>query len=48
VGDAAQSAGVGVERPVATVGMDLGVDQIEHELRAQAAGQLRDYGAAWV
>jgi nucleotide-binding universal stress UspA family protein len=27
--------------------MDPGLDQIEHELHAQAAGQLHDYGAAW-
>lgn len=39
--------GAAVEPPVATVGMEPGLDQIEQELRAQAAEQLNDCGAAW-
>ena len=43
----AQLPGAGVEPPVATVDMDPGLDQIDQELRAQAAGQLHGHGAAW-
>lgn len=39
--------GAGVEPPVASPEMDPGYVQIEQELRAQAAEQLRDRGAAW-
>ena len=39
--------GAGVEPPVAYPEMDPGYVQIEQELRAQAAEQLRDHGAAW-
>ena len=33
--------------PVAPAEMELGLDDIERELHAQAAEQLRDRGAAW-
>ena len=39
--------GAAVEPPVATVSMEPGLDQIEQEIHAQAAEQLRDRGAAW-
>jgi nucleotide-binding universal stress UspA family protein len=39
--------GAAVEPPVATVGMEPGLDQIEQDLRAQAAEQLCSRGAAW-
>ena len=35
------------DAPVDPVDMERGLDQIEQELRAQAAEQLRDSGAAW-
>jgi len=40
-------SGVVVEAPVAPPEMEPGFDEIEQELRGQAAGQLRDSGAAW-
>jgi nucleotide-binding universal stress UspA family protein len=39
--------GASVEPPVLSPEMDPGFNQSEQELRAQAAGQLRDRGAAW-
>lgn len=35
------------DAPVDPVDMERGLDQIEQELRAQAAEQLRDSGTAW-
>ena len=43
----AHLSGIVVEAPVAAAETEPGFDQIEQELRAQAADQLRDRGAPW-
>jgi len=43
----AHLSGIVIEAPVAAAETEPGFDQIEQELRAQAADQLRDRGAPW-
>jgi nucleotide-binding universal stress UspA family protein len=43
----AHVSGIVVEAPVAPAEMEPGFDQIEQELRAQVAEQLRDSGVSW-
>ncbi len=40
-------SGMVVEAPVAPAELEPGFDQIEQDLRDQAAGQLRDSGVSW-
>jgi nucleotide-binding universal stress UspA family protein len=40
-------SGIAVEAPVVPAEMEPGFDQIEQELRDQAAGQLSDSGVSW-
>jgi nucleotide-binding universal stress UspA family protein len=43
----AHLSGIVIEAPVAAAETEPGFDQIEQELRAQAADQLRDRGVPW-